>query len=231
LSKLTVPAIRERMLSSLRNASEELASAVAQGLGMPLPAAMPRALENPLAPEITKSPALSLMARPGEGGIRTRKVAILVADGVEGAAVAALQEALLNAGAVPVLVAPRLGQVSAADGSTFEATGSLENSPSVLFDAVALPDGEAGVATLARLGQALEFIAHQYRHGKTLLVLGAAKSLIDMQGISLQLPSGEADPGIVFSDEGAHLGAAVSQFLDAVAKHRHPAREVDPPPV
>ena len=34
LSKVTVPAIRERMVASLRNASEELATTVADGLGM-----------------------------------------------------------------------------------------------------------------------------------------------------------------------------------------------------
>src|SRR5512133_3356429 len=44
LSKVTVPAIRERMVASLRNASEELARKVADGLGMPeLPQPMPRA--------------------------------------------------------------------------------------------------------------------------------------------------------------------------------------------
>ena len=38
LTKVTVPAIRERMVAMLRNASEALASKVAEGLGMdPLP--------------------------------------------------------------------------------------------------------------------------------------------------------------------------------------------------
>jgi catalase len=48
---------------------------------MKVPKAMPRALAKSMAPEVTQSPALSLTARPGDGGIRTRKVAILVADG------------------------------------------------------------------------------------------------------------------------------------------------------
>ena len=39
-------------------------------------------------PEVTVSPALSLLARPGETGVRTRKVAILVTDGVDGDEVA-----------------------------------------------------------------------------------------------------------------------------------------------
>ena len=84
LSKVTVPAIRERVVASLRNAAPDLAARLAQDLGMELPAPLPKALENPATPEIESSPALSLMARPGDGGIRTRKIAVLVANGVEG---------------------------------------------------------------------------------------------------------------------------------------------------
>ena len=84
LSKVTVPAIRERMVSSLRNVSEELAGEVAKGLGLKLPKAMPRAIKSPPASEVRSSPALSLLALPGNGGIATRKVAVLAADGIEG---------------------------------------------------------------------------------------------------------------------------------------------------
>jgi catalase len=52
LSKVTVPAIRERMVSSLRNASEDLARKVADGLGMELPAPMPLAWPNPPSPRL-----------------------------------------------------------------------------------------------------------------------------------------------------------------------------------
>lgn len=231
LSKLTVPAIRERMLASLANVSDELAAGVASGLGMQVPAAMPRALEKPAKPEVTVSPALSLMALPGDGGVRTRKVAILLANGVSAGPLVALQEALLDAGAVPVLIAPRLGAVTADDGTSFDPSGSLENSPPVLFDAVVLPDGEACVSTLARLGQTREFVTNQYRHCKAMLVLGASKSMLDLYGISVQLPNGEQDPGIVMGGADADLKGSISTFLEAVSLHRHPWRELDPPPV
>ena len=42
LTKVQVPAIRERTVSMLRNVSDELAQAVADGLGMTLPRPMPR---------------------------------------------------------------------------------------------------------------------------------------------------------------------------------------------
>ena len=99
LSKLTVPAIRERMVSSLANVSAELAATVAAGLGIAVPRAMPKVLANPAKPEVTTSAALSLTALPGDGGIRSRSVAILVADGVDGMSIAAAPAALRAAGA------------------------------------------------------------------------------------------------------------------------------------
>jgi len=230
LSKVTVPAIRERMVASLVNVSSELAASVAAGLGMDVPPALPRVLPKPATPELTRSLALSLTALPGDGGIRTRKIAILVAPGVLGATIDAVQAALLKAGAVPVVIAPRIGAVKTADGTALAATASFENAASVLFDAVVLPDGDAGVAMLASLGHALEFIAHQYRHGKTLLAIGASRVLLDNAGVSVTLPSGDPDPGIVLAD-GKAVAAAASAFIKAVGKHRHPARENDPPQV
>src|SRR5690606_20150646 len=109
LSKVTVPAIRERMLASLVNVSADMTAKIAAGLGMDVPEAMPTALAQSEPPEVLKSPALSLTALPGDGGIRTCKVAILIADGVHGASIVTLQRALVAAGAVVCLIAPRLG--------------------------------------------------------------------------------------------------------------------------
>jgi len=230
LSKLTVPAIRERMLASLVNVSKELAATVAAGLGMAVPPALPCVVAKPAKPEVTHSPALSLTALPGDGGIRTRKIAILVAPGVLGASIDVVHAALLKAGAVPVVIAARLGAVKTADGKALVATASFENAASVLFDAVVLPDGAAGVSALAAEAQAQEFVAHQHRHGKTVLALGASRGWLDKAGISATLPSGAKDGGIVLSDAKNPVAAA-SAFIKAVGQHRHPERETDPPKV
>ena len=228
LSKLTVHAIRERMLASLVNVSSELATAIADGLGMTVPNAMPKALKEPVIPEVTQSPALSLTALPGDGGIQTRKIAILVADGVEGAAVMTLHSALLAAGAKPWTIGPRIGTVKTADAIALEADGSFENSSPVLFDALVLPDGEAGVTALATLGQTMEFVVNQYRHGKSLLALGCSQRLLVQAGIATASSSGELNPGIVISSS-KNAAAGAQDFIAAIAKHRHPQRECDPP--
>ncbi len=227
LSKLTVPAIRERMVASLRNASEDLAQQVADGLGMPLPDALPRALERAPKLEVSASPALSLMARPGDGGIKACKVAILVADGSVGAGAVKLHAALLAEGAVPRFVAPRIGPVKTADGVEINADASMENEPGFLFDALALADGEAGVAALAKDGHTMEFIKDQHRHCKTIMALGASTQLLDKAGVTTALPSGKPDPGVIVSGGDGDTQA----FIKAIGKHRHPERETDPPMV
>jgi catalase len=230
LSKVTVPAIRERMVSSLRNVSDELARAVAQGLGLELPKAMPRAMKSPPRPEVSSSPALSLMALPGDGSIATRKIAILAANGIESESITELMDALTEAGAVTRLLGSRLGTVTSVDGETFEIDATLENSPSVLFDALVLPDGVEAVEALARDGHSLEFLKDQYRHCKSILALGAASELLTKAGISALLPSGDEDPGVLVGNWGEG-GTGAKAFIAAIKAHRHTARDLDPPPV
>ena len=228
LSKLTVPAIRERMLSSLVNVSAELAAGVANGLGMAVPAAMPRAMPNRPVPELTKSQALSLTALPGECGIRTRQVAVLVANGVHHASLAALQTALTAQGAVVHFVGLRVGNFTTADGvGVIEANKSLENSPSVLFDAVVLPDGADAVQALAKDGHTVEFLKDAFRHCKTIWALGVSDVLLDQAGV-LELTG--KDPGLMWC-EPAMVETAIPAFIAAVAAHRHPQRDSDPPKV
>ncbi|MEP6885212.1 MAG: catalase [Gammaproteobacteria bacterium] len=227
LSKVTVPAIRMRMVSSLRNVSEVLAKAVALGLGLELPQAMPRAIKVVPRAETKVSKALSLTALPGDGGIATRKIAILIAPGMRGVSVSAVMQALSSAGAVPVLLASRLGTVTSVEGTAFEVEATLENSPAVLFDSVVLPDGSKAVETLSKDGHTLEFLKNQYRHCKTILALGTSSMLLAKAGISTTLPSGKQDPGILLTPQDREVNAKA--FMDAVGKHRHPARETDPP--
>jgi catalase len=228
LSKLTVPAIRVRVISSLLNVSRKLASDLADDLGIELPDPMPRAMKNPPKPDVSASPALSLKALPGDGGIATRKIAILLANGVEAGPITALIESLNGAGAVTRLLASRLGTVRSEDGKAFEIDATLENSPAVLFDAMVLPGGTAAVGALSLEGRALEFVKDQYRHCKTILALGESTKILTTAGIALALPSGEPDPGLLIEgQEGSDVDA--QSFIAAIGLHRHVERDRDPP--
>jgi catalase len=231
LSKVTVPAIRERTVAMLRNASEELALKVAQGLGMTtLPEPLPLALAEPATPEVLKSPALSLLARPGTAPLRGRKVALLVGPGVEAEALLQIQAALLEQGAIGRLVGPRIGPFPTASGDVVNADASLENEPGFLFDALVLPDGAEAVAALAQDGHTAEFIKDQFRHCKTILVLGASQALLTKAGVPASMDKSQAQGGTgLIVAQGGDAAAATEAFLAAMAKHRHFGREMDPP--
>jgi catalase len=231
LTKVQVPAIRERVVAMLANVDTDLADTLASELGMPeTPAALPKILKRPTKPEVERSAALSLFALPGDGSIRTRRIAILVANGVVGEAARALHDRLSDLGAVPRFIGPRLGSVTTEEGDALDVEGSLETMPSVLFDAVAIPGGQGAIKILGNLGHAAEFLKDQYRHAKPMLALGAAAALVENAGIPLVLPSGKPDPGIIVG-EGDESSKVLPVFIKAIARHRHFERAMDPPEV
>ena len=230
LSRAQIPAVRTRVVAMLANVADDLAASVAQGLGIAVPAALPKVIEKPAMPEIKESPALSLFARPGDGSIRTRRIAILVADGIAGADVKALHNGLVAQGAVPRFVGARLGSVESTDGESIEVDASLEAMPAVLYDALVVPGGREAVKMLGNLGHAGEFVKEQYRHCKPILVLGAGQDLVENAGVPLTLSTGERDPGVLQFPDG-HVEEALAKFIEAIAKHRHFDREMDPPRV
>ena len=230
LSKVQTPAIRERMVSGLMNVEVAFAEEIAQELGIKtMPEPMPKVLEKDIKPEVTRSPALSLTARPGDNGIRARRIAILVADGVDGASIKSLAEALRAAGAEPKFVAPRLGPIRATGGA-IEADTTVAATPAVLFDAVVIGDGADAVKAMAADGRFLEFVKDQYRHCKTILAVGASGEVLEKAGIPDKLPSGKSDPGLLHDSKGRAASSARA-FIAAVARHRHFERETNPPRV
>ncbi len=228
LTRVQTPAIRQRIVSQLANVDAVLAGAVAAGLGIEVPDPQPMAAQKIRKPEVSRSAALSLFARPGTTGIRTRRIAILVAPGVARESSIALHEVLTAHGAVPRYVAVQLGTIATAEGDAIEAEITLETAPAVLFDALALPDGKAAVELLGAAGHVLEFIKEQYRHCKAILALGSGALLLDQAGIPRTLPSGEDDAGLLrFEPDRAADGFAA--FVAAISKHRHFERQTDPP--
>ena len=225
LTKVQVPAIRSRMVANLANVHPDLASLVAAGLGIEVPDAAPLAAD-PAEPEVTESAALSLLARPGDGRIATRKVAILVSAGVDGEGAMAIHKALADAGAVPRLVGARLGAVESSTGDPLDPDATLETMPSCLFDAVVIPDGKLAAEALGALGQALEFVKDQYRHCKAILAVGAGRSLLERAGIPLD----GNDEALILAS-GAKRGPGVEAFMAAIARHRNWERAMDPPPI
>ncbi|HKO46120.1 MAG TPA: catalase [Polyangiaceae bacterium] len=230
LTKVQTPAVRERVVAMLSNVDLDLAKALAKALGMALPKPLPKAVKTAVKPEVAVSPALSIFSQPGDGSIRTRRVAIFIANGVDGAAAQALHAGLTLEGAVPRYLGVRLGAVQTEDDDTLQVEATLETMPSVLFDALIIPGGKAAMDLLGNVGQAAEFIKDQYRHAKPILALGEGATLLENAGVPAMLPSGQKDPGVLIAP---HDGAtkALPAFIKALARHRHFERAMDPPEV
>lgn len=251
LTKVQVPAIRERTISMLLNVATELASAVADGLGIRLPAPQPRVLEKPVKPEVIESPALSLFSRPGSGTVATRKVAFLACDGMSGSTARKVHEALYAAGAAPQFIAESLGEVITSDGKPIKIDVTFEATASVLWDAVVLPAGDEATISLAQNDHALDFVKEQYRHCKIIGVLGELDVLTKAVGARATVDELKDDPGIIFftmpvstaQEKNQRAGkldrkikreakpvpvneAAIEAMLSALGKHRNFAREL-----
>lgn len=220
LSRVTVAAIRERVVSMLCNVDDTLASAVAEGLALPLPPPQPMAVPVRVESEVDTSPALSLFARPGDGSVRGRRVALLAAPPEDGRHLATVQAALSAAQAMPCILSGRFGALPLHGGSALAIESTVEAQPSALWDAVVVSASTASLGALRRDGRILEFLRDQYRHGKPILVLSEHTEAVDLLGLS-------TGPGVACAT--APDKASVNDFLQTLAAHRSFDRETDPP--
>nr|WP_277425236.1 catalase HPII [Pseudomonas chlororaphis] len=211
LGKVEREWIRARQVNEiLANIDLELAKRVAQNLGLPVPKT-----GTVEVPELTldHSPSLS-QANLLSGDIKTRKVAILAANGVDGKAIDALKKALQAEGAHAKLLGPTSAPVTTADGKTLPVDASMEGLPSVAFDAVFVPGGAKSIQALSGDGVALHYLLEAYKHLKAIALQGEAKQLLDV----LKL---EVDAGLIVGGDAKALKA----FFNAIAHHRVWERE------
>ena len=219
LAKVETPAIRERYVADiLRNVDERLTSEVCAKLGIPVP----KTGKTPAAPQaagktVKTSPSLSLVGTQPSDSIATRKVAILAADGVDGAAVATLKAALTAAGAVTHVLAPHLGTINGSPGSTNGAGAvsvdhTIVTMPSVVYDAVYVPGGKSSVEALLADGDTVHFVSEAFKHAKAIAATGEGASLLRAAGVA------DGASGVVIGDTANK--PLVTGFIAAIAQHR-----------
>ena len=201
LGKLMVPEVQQRMVDLLANVDATLAENVGNYLGLTPKAGQP----NANAGRAKKLSQLEYV--PGTPA--TRKVAILAADGVNGAEVTQMQGALQEAGVMVEVVAPHLGAIQSANGDAVPVNQSLLTTASVLYDAVYVPGGADSVNALQDSGDALHFIQEAFKHYKPVAASGEGADFFQAAGIA-------AEPGVVTGENGT----ITSAFLEAIGQHR-----------
>lgn len=188
LSKVETPVIRERMVAHLLNIDETLAATVAQKLGLQ---AMPKPADAamPTRQDLEPSPALSIVQR-GPKRFEGRKLGILITDGVDAKLLKGLTKAVTAEKAVFELIAPKVGGVTASDGTFIEAHHMIDGGPSVLFDAVALLTSATAVDELIKEATARDFVADAFQHCKFIGYDQSALPLLEKTGIADAMDEG-----------------------------------------
>lgn len=247
LGKVNDKNIRRRMVDILQNVDGTLAAQVAAGIGVPvsgngkglaeankrLQADWEKYGVTSLPGERRESsvkvaPELS-MAGTIKDTIKSRRVAILVADGFASAQVDALRKALTKGGAMAELIAPT-AMVKDAGGKELPADKTLLTVASVLYDAVFVPGGAASVATLQEDGDAVHFVNEAFKHGKAIAAAGEGADLLAGSAVLGTRVNGKdgkngqpdaAPPaGVVIDRQAKSLDGLIQQFTTAIAQHR-----------
>jgi catalase len=224
LGKVEHPHIRQRVVEHLNHVDHDLATAVAAGIGVPAPG---KVAENHGRGSAALSQANSA------GGVLSRRVAILVADGVEGLSVLPLRDALQRDCAIVELLGPVGGQVRTADGSNLAVDRAMNTMASVLYDAVVVPDGADATAELAADGYAVHFVAEAYKHAKPVGAIGTGVDLLARAQLPVLVSEGDlvALSGLVAQPARGAVGEPfIAAFVAAIAAHRHFDRLVDAVP-
>ncbi|GAA3715710.1 catalase [Nonomuraea antimicrobica] len=186
--------VKEGVLVHLSKIHPDLGAQVARGLGLPAPATG--------EVHTNASPALSMTGQPRS--VATRKIAVLMADGTDAAAVSSFRQALEGQGAICEIVAPHEGEVGGVPVDR-----QLSAVSSVTYDAVVAADG----AALAGESRALFFVLESFKHGKAVGAVGSGRQLVE----AARLPN---DVGVIVGDDIA------GSFAEAVAGHRFYDRDV-----
>lgn len=231
LGKVDAVPVRERMLGILAQIDKGLAGAVAYNLGLhvtlhplqlnfSIPADGDVAAYQPakVTSAIDRSEALS-MANTLKDSIRTRKIAILAAEGVDAASIKAMLKALTAAGAKADVIAPKLGIIIAEDDTEILVGKSFLTAASVLYDAVYVPGGINSVATLEGEPDAIHFLNEAYRHFKPIAADEGAMQLIEATWFWKKI---DGDDGVIIS---SNVNALAQQFIGAITQHRFWMRE------
>jgi len=186
LSGVNVVSVRSRILANLAQVSTDLVTQICANLGIPVPAATSLRRRTKA---IIPYPSLSAMksrklATPVFTGALTRRVAILVADGVDGAPIVSLVKGLAQYGVTVGIIAPMIGPVVGLTG--LEPTGTLKNSPSIFFDGIVIAGGPGSIDILKQSGDGLHYVMEAYVHRKPIAYFPDGVALLNASRISTQ---------------------------------------------
>ena len=229
VGKVEDAATRQKVVDMFSNVDPDLAVAVAQGVGAKAPT---NKIQNKEPVQIQVSNALS-MANTPKDSVKTRKVAILVMPGFNGEELKKVKDALMAKGANGEVISQFLSPIVSMEGEELRPDKNFISVSSVLYDAIFVPGGEKSIEALSHQGFAISFINEAFKHCKTIGATSEAIGLLKEADPQMQEAKMAIDNKAV-SDLGTVTSMTASddftnKLIDAVAQHRHWAREKNDP--
>ncbi|SDR11168.1 catalase [Chryseobacterium soldanellicola] len=227
LSKVTIPEIRERVIGQLAFIDKDLATKVAEKLGVKvkklaqpnqsIPAdANPKDLQSEeREPETKISEALS-MQNTVKDTISSRTIGFIMANGADENAVISLKQKIEKEKARVQIIAPSLAPVKTNTGNPLIPKHSLTSIKSVCFDALYISAGSDSAKELLNpenKKHVLEFINDAYSHCKAIYFGAGTEEIYNASDVAGKK---HEDPAIV-TDKSKNPDA---DFIKAVAAHR-----------
>jgi len=219
------------MVGLLSQVDEGLAEKVAMGLGVQVPMKpeepMNRSFGADTDPQsvqpikmkssVEKSKALS-MEYTVKNSIKSRQIAVLIADGFSSKEFDVMKKALISEGALVKVVSTRVGMIKSIEGNEVNADFSFLTTASVLFDAVYIPGGSVSIDMLTTEADAYHFIDEAFRHCKAIAASGEGINFVS----NTYAGKAKNDEAVILEND---VNNVVKSFISAVAKHRNWERE------
>jgi catalase len=221
LGKVESKEVRERMVDLFNHVDHELAKQVAMGIGVPAPS-------KAVTQNHGRSSAALSMENTVKNSIKTRRVAILAADGFNYSQLMHMKQALKNAGAAPHVISQFKGSIKSANNQEIEVDKTFLTSASVMYDAIYVPGGQQSIEALKSQIDAIHFVNEAFKHCKVIAAVGEGVELLassEIKGVELANGRITSDKGVVTDRNGGDTNAIAQQFMQAIAQHRYWMRE------
>ena len=236
------PTVYSRLVERLTEVDLSLAQAVAEKCGAPTPTKQTTPNHGKTLKGVSQFEHM-----PATPTIKSRRIAILIAEGYNHAEYSAIKAAVKAQSALAFTIAPKRQLVKAADGSnTAQPDHHLNGMRSTMFDAIYVPGGETSIKTLLGIGLARFWVREAFGHCKAIGATSEGIKLVDAavketESAKLATQAGEVVEwyGVVTEQTPKASGLSetvkmvkgakdfLGSFFYQISQHRNWAREMD----
>ncbi|MCM3584712.1 catalase [Mesobacillus maritimus] len=200
LGKVQSESVRQQNVELLANIDKELATIVADHIGVEPPSGTHVSVETSYA-------SLSQYHTPPNP--KTQKVGILIANGFNGAEVTNAVKLFEQSGLFVKFISEKLGKVTGSDGTTIKVDQTFITYSPYLVDSVYVVGGEAKNQPKF-MQDVMDFVNVAYKHYKPIGVATTGKTFI-------QTTENNNLAGVVFAENNPNFG---TDFVNAIAQLR-----------